>query len=516
MREARRFPSACVASPHHLASAAGLAVLASGGNAMDAAVATNLTLGVVIPYLCGFGGDLFALVWRDGEVHAYNGSGRAPAAATLEAVRAVTQGADLPPYGPLPITVPGAVEGWFALLERFGSMPFAELARPALRLARHGFVPSAAALATLERARDLHRRSDEWQAVYGRSEPGRPLIQSDLGRTIEALSASGPDVYYRGPIGAAIADHLRSLGGLMEREDLAEHRGDWFEPLRTRYRAVEVLELPPNTQGVAALEALNIVQELGPLPPDGADREHLLIEAMKLALVDRDEFVTDPAAMRIAPDALGDPSWAAERARLIDPARAGDPPPGRPHLGGTAYLCAADGDGMCVSLIQSNYMGFGSGVTVPGWGINLQNRGATFSLDPSHANVIGPRKRTLHTLIPAMALRDGRPWLVFGTMGGHGQAQTHLQLLARIVDDETDPQMAIDAPRWVLSPGDWSIIAESRFDPSIPEGLRARGHHVEATGPFDSLLGHAHAIVVEEHGYAGATDPRTEGAVLGL
>src|SRR5712692_1124907 len=270
---------------------------------MDAAVATNLTLGVVTPYLCGFGGDLFALVWQGGEVHAYNGSGRAPAAATLEAVRAAAPGADLPTFGPHPVTVPGAVEGWFALLERFGSQPFAELARPALRFARGGFVPSASALVRLERARDLYLRSDEWQAVYGRGEPGRPLVQSDLARTIEALCASGPEVYYRGSIGAAIADHLRSLGGLMEHEDLAEHRGDWIEPLRTRYRAVEVLELPPNTQGVAVLEALNIVQELGSLPPDGAGRQHLLIEAMKLALADRDEFVTDPAAMRIAPGA---------------------------------------------------------------------------------------------------------------------------------------------------------------------------------------------------------------------
>jgi gamma-glutamyltranspeptidase/glutathione hydrolase len=493
----------------------GLDVLADGGNALDAAIATNLTLGVVTPYLCGYGGDLFALIWN-GDLSAYNGSGRAPAAATVQAVRSASGSDHMPEFGPHAVTVPGAVEAWFVLLERFGTRPFRDLARPALGYAKKGLPLSSAAAASIERARSRYTWSREWQAVYGGAAVGRRLRQPDLATMIEALSLAGPDAFYRGPIAGAVTSHLRSLGGLMAAEDFAEHRGDWVQPLATTYRDVEVLELPPNTQGVTALEALNIVQAMGVLPTEGEERHHLLIEAIKLALADRDDFVTDPAAMRISAQTLASAGWANERAPRIDPAVASDPVPGNAAAGGTAYVCAADRAGMCVSLIQSNYMGFGSGVTVPGWGLNLQNRGAMFSLDPSHINVVAPRKRTLHTLIPAMALRDSRPWLVFGTMGGDGQAQTHLQLLARIVDDREDIQRAVDAPRWVVSPGDWSVMAESPLDPSIIDGLRRRGHRLLLTDGYDSLMGHAHAIEVTEEGYAGATDPRAEGAVMGL
>jgi gamma-glutamyltranspeptidase/glutathione hydrolase len=213
---------------------------------------------------------------------------------------------------------------------------------------------------------------------------------------------------------------------------------------------------------------------------------------------------------------IGSKSWARDRAARVDPDRAGIPPVGRPATGGTIYLCAADASGMCVSLIQSNYMGFGSGVTIPGWGINLQNRGAFFSLDPAHPNAIGPRKRTLHTLIPAMVLRDGRPWLVFGSMGGDGQAPTHLQLLTRILDEGEDPQAAIDAPRWFVDPGTWRVSVEPRFGEGFVQELRRRGHRVDEVAPLDSQMGHAHAIQVLDEGYAAATDPRAEGAALGL
>jgi gamma-glutamyltranspeptidase / glutathione hydrolase len=513
--EAKRFPAGCVASPHYLASAAGLAVLASGGNALDAAIATNLTLGVVTPYLCGYGGDLFAIVWKDG-VFAYNGSGRAPAAATVEAVRSTVQSDRMPAFGPHSVTVPGAVEAWFALLERFGTRWFGDLVRTARRYAHEGFVLTAKAQASMDRARERFADSPEWMAVYGEARAGRLLRQPGLTRTIDMLSTDGPDPYYRGQIGQAIVEQLGSLGGLMSEQDLAEHRGEWFQPLSTGYRDVQVLELPPNTQGIAVLEGLRILEEIGRLPPDGADRHHLLIEATKAALADRDAHVTDPGAMRLPVEELVSDAWIAERVRWIDPRNASEPIPGRAAVGGTAYMCAADADGMCVSLIQSNYMGFGSGVSVPDWGINLQNRGAFFSLDPDHVNAIGPRKRTLHTLIPAMALREARPWLVFGSMGGDGQAQTHLQLLTRIVDDGEDIQRAIAAPRWMVSPVNWSVTAESRFDPEWVADLKARGHSLSLTGELDPTMGHAHAILVEERGYAGATDPRAEGAVLGL
>jgi len=509
------FPSACIATPHHLASAAGLEVLAGGGNAMDAAIAANLTLGVLTPYLCGYGGDLFALVWRE-SLLAYNGSGRAPAAATVGSVREAVGGETMPAFGPQSVTVPGAVDGWFVLLEALGTRSFADLASPALRYAREGFRVSRMAAASLARARLRYPDSAEWLRVYGNAGEGDMLVQADLARTIETLASEGPDAYYRGPVALAICDALRSLGGLMAPDDLASHRGDWVEPIRATYRGIEVLELPPNAQGVAALEALCMIETLGPLPADGPERHHLMIEAVKLALADRNRFVTDLDHMKIAPNTLASAPWVAERVQAFDPQAAGRPAPVPAARGGTAYLCAADRDGMLVSLIQSNYQGFGSGVTVPRWGINLQNRGAFFSLDPEHANAIAPRKRTLHTLIPALALRDGRPWLVFGSMGGDGQAQTHVQLLARIIDDGRDPQTAISAPRWFVSPADWSVTAESRFQLGTLDGLRARGHRLSVAGEFEGLMGHAHAIQLGADGYVGGTDPRTEGAILGL
>jgi len=491
-------------------------VLAAGGNALDAAIAVNLTLGVVTPYLCGYGGDLFVMVWHDGNLQAYNGSGRAAAAATPEQVRGATGLDDMPLFGPHSVTVPGAVEAWFALLERFGTRSFGDLAATARRYADDGFVLSERATSFIERSRAVYPKETAWNAVYGTLRAGSALKQPGLVRTIDALSTKGPDAYYRGEIGASIVTTLRERGAAMSLEDLAGHAGEWVEPMRTAYRGLEILEMPPNTQGVAALEALRIVEHCGGLPVDVTERQHLLIEATKLALADRDRYVTDPKAMTIAPEQLIDDEWISARAATIDPSIALRPDPGRPAPGGTAYMCAADATGMCVSLIQSNYVGFGSGVHVPEWGINLQNRGGYFSLDPGHVNVIAPRKRTMHTLIPALVLRGGEPALVFGSMGGDGQAQTHLQLLTRIVDDGDDPQQAIDAPRWVVSPGDWAVSIEQPAGSDLIEGLRAKGHDVREVGALDSMMGHAHAIRVDSDGYAAATDPRSEGAALGL
>jgi gamma-glutamyltranspeptidase / glutathione hydrolase len=511
---AQLFPRACVASPHYLASSAGLSTLASGGNAVDAAVATNLTLGVVTPYLCGYGGDLFAMVWRDG-IHAYNGSGRAPAAATPDAVTAAAASDELPASGPLTVTTPGAVEGWFVLLEHFGTKSFAELAQPALRYARDGFPLREGLPAYFRRLGEQSSEpwSDAWKEIYANLD-GDWLVQSQLARTIETICADGPSAFYKGPIAEAIGEAIRSNGGLLEASDLAEHSGQWTHTLSSTYVDVEVVEMPPNTQGVALLEALNVVEQLEGL--DERDREHMLIESMKLALADRDAYLTDPDHMNIDAAEIAGKDWARRRAAEVDPTRASSPRPGRPATGGTAYMCAADSDGLLVSLIQSNYQGFGSGVTVPGWGINLQNRGSYFSLDSSHPNVIAPRKRTLHTLMPAMALRDGRPWLVFGTMGGDGQAQTQLQILTHLIDHGLDIHEAIDAPRWMVTPGDWSVLAQSALGGEVLDDLRDRGHEVEEAGPRDTRLGHAHAIELRAGGYAAATDPRADGAALGL
>ncbi len=518
MSEAKLFPNGCVASPHYLASSAGLAVLADGGNALDAAVATNLVLGVVAPYMCGYGGDLFTIIWTDGELHAYNGSGRAPSAATVDAVRRAVGQESIPSLGPWSVSVPGAAEAWFVLLERFGSKSFAELAAPALSYARDGFAINDLMVAFLDA---LGRQyADEWSAnwreIYTGASSEVPFRQPALARTIDKLRQEGPDAFYRGEIASSIAETLQRHGGLMSAGDLASHHGDWVETISSTYRDIEIHQVPPSSQGVTALEALNIIEGLDLGDPESPDRHHLLIEAMKIALADRDAYLTDIDHMKIDPNQLASKEWATDRRAGVDPSKASTPAAGRAAVGGTAYFCAADRDGMLVSMIQSNYKGFGSGVTVGDWGINLQNRGSYFSLDTGHVNAIAPHKRTLHTLMPAFAFRDGKPWMAFGTMGGDGQPQTQLQILTRVVDDGRDVQDAIDAPRWVISPEDWSLEAESRLGNEVIAALRELGHDVSDIKHVNPGFGHAHAIQVTPSGYAAAYDRRSQGAALGL
>jgi gamma-glutamyltranspeptidase/glutathione hydrolase len=511
---AKRYPRAGVASPHYLASTVGLATLARGGNALDAAIAANLALGVVSPYLCGYGGDVFAIVW-DGRLHGYLGSGRSSKTATIDAVRGRIGTDTMPLFGPHSVTVPGAVAGWFDLLEAWGTKSFGELARHALSYARDGFELTpmgemyiAGSLAIYEGFPALH-------GTYGGVKAGQVLQQPALARTIATLAADGPDAYYRGPIGAAIAETVQAGGGLLEMKDLALHEGRWAAPLHAPYRDVEIAELPPPTQGVTALEALRILDGVA-LPTEDADRQHLLIEAMKLSLEDRDDYVSDPDAMTVTPHEMLSERWIADRRSRIDPRRAAIPEAGAAQVGGTAYLCAADGDGLVVSLIQSNFLSFGSGLHVAEWGINLNNRGSSFTLDPTRVNALAQAKLPMHTLIPAVAMRDGNPWLAFGTMGGDSQAQVQVQLLTRLVDDGDDPQDALDAPRWCIDPSSWEMRAERTFPPDWFDALRALGHRLQPTGRGDTGMGHAHAIARTGNGYAVATEPRAEGAALGL
>jgi gamma-glutamyltranspeptidase/glutathione hydrolase len=345
---------------------------------------------------------------------------------------------------------------------------------------------------------------------------GERLCQPALARTIRHLADDGPDGYYRGPIGAAIADTVQRHGGTLTAADLAAHEDAWVEPLSAAFGDATVVELPPPTQGVSALEALLVAAGLElPEDADGVERHHLLVEAAKIALCDRDDHVADPSAMPLDAQALLADDWIEARRAEIDSSRAGRPRPRPAADGGTAYLCAADAGGLAVSLIQSNFASIGAGVHVPEWGINLQNRGSSFRLEAGHVNALAPSKLPMHTLIPAMVLRAGRPSIVFGTMGGHGQLQTHLQVLTRLLLDGAELQAAIAAPRWAVDPGSWRVDAESRFDERWFDGMTTLGHAVASRRPFDDGMGHAHAIAIEPAGLAVATDPRTEGAALG-
>ncbi len=523
----RYFPSGVVASPHHLASAAGQAVLADGGNAVDAAVAANLVLAVVTPYHCGVGGDLLAIVW-DGVARGVRSVGAAPAGATPAAIRAAIAaghgsvatalpGTDgMPSLGSLPVTVPGAVAGWAYLLERWGSRSLGALAGPALRLAEQGFVVSSHAAVHVERSRPQLTDQPGWAAIFGQMRAGRRFVQSELAATLRTLAEDGPDALYRGRLGAAIVETLQAHGSTLSAEDLAAHEAVAVAPLAGSYRGLDVLELPPPTQGVTALTALGILSAAGDaLPSDPALAAHLQLEAVRAALADRQEHLADPAVMRVTPDELLALLRLRAIAAGIDPDRAGSWPVGRPAPGGTAYLCAADADGLLVSLIQSNFVGFGSGVVARGTGIGLHDRGAHFRLDPDAPSAIGPRRLPPHTLIPAVAVQDGRPRLVFGTMGGDGQPQTHVQLLGHLLDRRLEVQAAIAAPRWVVDVADGSVALEADVDAGVVAGLVRRGHVVRRIEARSHLAGHAHAIAVTGHGYAAGSDPRCEGAAVG-
>ena len=516
LEQARAYPSGVVATPHYLATSAGLAMLASGGNAVDAALAANLVLGVVTPYMCGVGGDLLATVW-DGEVQSYRGVGRSPSGATLDAVRDQSQSATMPTFGPHPCTVPGAVDGWFTLLERWGTRSFGEVSAAARGYANEGFpLTRRGAWFFARNAMAFeHFGLFDFTNAYGGLTAGSWVRQPALGRTLEVLAADGPDVYYRGPIGAAIAERLQQAGGFLTPADVAAHEGAWVEPLRAMVGGTEVLELPPPTQGVTALEALRIAHGLD-LGPDGPDRQHLLIEAMKLALADRDAYLGDPAAMTVEPESLLSDAWVDDRRARIDPARAQRFAPRFTPNGGTIYMNTADRDGLLVSLIQSNFFGAGCGLRVDEWGINLHNRGSAFNFEAGHANAFGPSKMPLHTLNPGLALRDGRPWLVFGSEGGHGQAQIHLQILTRMLVDGDDPQAAITAPRFTIDPETGRVAIEAHFDPEWIEALRRRGHDLDVVPAHRHGPGIAHAIECVGGGYRAGSDPRAEGGVAGL
>lgn len=518
-------PRGMVATPHPLATQAGVEALRAGGTAVDAAVAANAMLAVVYCNACGLGGDAFALVWDPGEgrLHGYNGSGRSPAALTIDEVRTRGHSA-MPARGPLAITVPGAVDAWAALLDRFGRHSLADALAPAAEVAEAGYALTAINARSI--AASLGWFDSDARATFGAARgAGTTFRQPHLATTLRTLAAGGREAYYGGPVGEEIARAVQAAGGVMTADDIAAHAGDWVEPISTTYRDHELATIPPNSQGITALIALNVLQALDwPMgEPMSVERLHPQIEAIKVAWSERDRCIADPDRGHADPSALLSSDHAEWLASRLSPDRAHRFTPTNPPGGGTVYLCAADADGMMVSLIESNYMGFGSGIMGGRTGIMLQNRGAYFSLDPSHPNALRPRSRTLHTLMPGMLLRDGRAQVALGAMGGDGQPQTMVQLVTGLLDDGLDPQSAIDRPRWVARTegagqplGPVSIEADGADD-ALVEGLRALGHQVELVDAKTPLMGWAQMIRRRADGaYEGGADPRADSLAAGL
>ncbi len=514
-----------VCAPHYLAAEAGLDLLKAGGNAVDAAIAASAMLQVVYPFVCGLGGDVFMIIYdaQRGELHGLNGSGRSAQAASIQAYQDLGF-TTMPTYGIHSVTVPGCADGWEMAAQRFGKLGLAAALQPAISYAEEGFAIGPGLHSALARmaASDIPHAS--WRAHFlpeGVVPPEGAIMRfPSLARTYRAIAAEGAATVYRGEVARAMADFFARVGGLITLDDLAAHHGDWVAPLSARFAGLDICELPPNTQGVTALQMLGMLDGLplgdGPLAPATV---HAAIEAKKLAFADRDAYVTDPAHMTVDPHALIAPDYLAARRALIDPARAQPAVAPGGFTGDTIYLCAADGAGNAVSLIQSNYMGFGSGVVVEDTGIVLQNRGAYFSLDPSRANALAGGKRTLHTLIPSMALREGKPVMVFGTMGGDGQPQTHAQVYTAVARFGLNMQAAIELPRWVhgASPEGEVVRMEDRFPAATIDALRTLGHAIALTGPWDALMGYAQGIIFDPATgvMQGGSDPRAEGCAAG-
>ena len=524
-----------VSTSHPLAAQAGLRMLQAGGNAVDAAIATAAVMTIVEPCSNGLGSDAFAIVWDGKELHGLNASGSAPKAWTPEyfegkyGVAAKTP----PKRGWDSVTVPGAVAGWVALSARFGKLPFADLLAPAIETAERGYaVPvivqqkwaNAAALPEITSQPGFAQAFLRGSGANGEPRVGELFRFTDAARTLRLIAETQGQAFYRGEIATALEAHSRANGGAMTAADLAAYQPEWVEPIAQDYRGYTLHEIPPNGQGIAALIALGILKhfDIASLPVDSAASQHLQIEAMKLAFADVYRFVAEPRSMTLTPTQMLDPAYLASRAALIDKTRAQDYGPGHAPQGGTIYLSAADASGMMVSFIQSNYMGFGSGVVLPGYGISLQNRGHGFTLDRTRENVVGPGKRPFQTIIPAFLTKAGLPVMSFGVMGGDMQPQAHMQTLVRMVDYKQQPQAACDAPRWRYFGG--MVNLEPGFNAEAASALAAMGHRIApftdsyqdyGAGQFIWRLdeGHGDPSVT---GYAAASDPRRDGQAAGF
>ena len=509
-----------VATSQPLAAQAGLRMLLKGGNAVDAALASAIALTVVEPTANGVGSDAFAIVWDGSALHGLNGSGRAPAGWTPQRFAGLKE---MPARGWESVTVPGAVAAWVTLSERFGKLPFAALFEPAIDYAANGFPVSPLIAGLWRQGAGLLARQPGFADHFipqGRTPAaGEVFVNLDLARSLEAIADSRGEAFYRGALAEKIVAFGTANGAVLSRDDLAAHRSEWCGTIATPFQGIEAHEIPPNGQGIAALIAFGILEntELASLGVDSAAAAHLQIEAVKLAYADADRYVADPDFMEVTAAALLDPAYLKQRAKLIDRKRAGDPGAGAPTAGGTVYVSTADAGGMVVSYIQSNYFGFGSGVVVPGTGIHLQNRGISFTLAPGHANLVGPRKRPFHTIIPGFLMKGGRPLMSYGIMGGSMQAQGHVQLAVRTQVFGQHPQAASDAPRWRFVAGREVALEAGTPDP-VANGLAALGHQVRRESPDETFaFGGAQLVQRLENGvYVAGSDHRKDGQAVGL
>ena len=523
------------ATSQPLATLAALDVLKEGGSAVDAAIAANAVLALTEPTGCGIGGDLFAIVWDNDSqrLHGLNASGRSPASLTLEEFNK-RQLKRIPSFGVLPISVPGCVDGWFQLHARFGKLPFKRLLQPAIQHARDGFPVTEIIAAAWKSGETVFRDQPGFADTFlinGKApKTGDIFRNTKLANTLERIAENGPDIFYRGVIAHQIADFVHQQGGYLSADDLAAHSSNWVEPVSVNYRGYDVWELPPNGQGIAALQILNLLEPFNLRDAGFGSRlhAHTFIEAKKLAFEDRARLYADPDFAKIPIEQLISKEYAAERRKLINPdAAAQSYPTGLPHAidhGDTIYLTVADKDRNMVSLIQSNYRGFGSGVCPAELGFCLQDRGEMFDLQPGRPNSYAPRKRPFHTIIPAFVTKDGKPFLSFGVMGGATQPQGHVQILLNIIDFDMNIQEAGDAPR-ILHSGSseptgevmtngGTVALESGFDPKLTQDLKSSGHSIRnAPGEFGGYQG----IRYDSHRdlYFGASESRKDGMAAG-
>jgi gamma-glutamyltranspeptidase/glutathione hydrolase len=505
-----------VATSQPLAAQAGLQMLAAGGSAVDAILATAITLTLVEPVSNGIGSDAYAIVWDGKRMHALNASGRSPQAWTLDYFAGQSS---MPVRGWNTVTVPGCVAAWVELHAKFGRLPFKKLFESAIRYGREGFLVSPTIAG--QWAKQVPELKDQpGFAKYflpdGRApRPGERFRFPEHAKVLELIAASKGKAFYRGELAEKIAAHAKKHGGAMRASDLAANKPDWVKTLEMDYRGYTLHEIPPNGQGIVALMALGILEnfDLGSHPVGGPDSLHLQIEAVKLAFADAWRYVGDIDHMDVPPDALLDKGYLKSRSKLIDPKHAQDFGHGTPPKGGTVYLSAADASGMMVSFIQSNYMGFGSGVVVEG--ISLQNRGGTFVIKPGHPNCVGPKKRPYQTIIPGFVTRDGKPVMSFGVMGGTMQPQGHTQVMVRIADYGQSPQAACDGPRFRFVQGVQISVEEGGFPTASLEELQRRGHQIVTIDDYNQF-GSAQLIWKLDGGYFAASDPRRDGQAVGF